>query len=234
MVVFNNDWDEYLAGEFKKEYYLKIREFLKSEYSKHTVYPNMYDIFNALKTTPLDKVKVVLLGQDPYHNEGQAHGMCFSVKPNVEIPPSLKNIFLELHNDLGAKIPDNGCLIEWAMQGVLLLNTVLTVRAGMANSHKNIGWEIFTDYVIKTINDQKQNVVFLLWGNNAKSKKPLIDGNKHLILEAAHPSPLSAFAGFFGCCHFSKTNQYLSEHNIEPINWQISDKADNKYLYMVK
>ncbi len=230
MIVFNNDWDNVLSQEFEKEYYLKIRQFLKSEYMEHTVYPDMYDIFNALKATPLQKVKAVLLGQDPYHNQGQAHGMCFSVKPDIDIPPSLKNMFSELEQDLGCKRPDNGCLIEWAKQGVLLLNTVLTVRAGMANSHKNIGWGIFTDYIIKAISDQKQNVVFLLWGNNAKSKKPLIDQNKHLILEAAHPSPLSAFAGFFGCRHFSRTNQYLKEHNIEPINWQISDRANNCYL----
>ena len=233
VIIFNNDWDDCLREELEKEYYLKIREFLKSEYSQHTVYPSMYDIFNALKTTSLAEVKVVLLGQDPYHNEGQAHGMCFSVKPGIDIPPSLKNIFLELERDVGCKVPDNGCLIEWAKQGVLLLNTVLTVRAGMANSHKKIGWETFTDCIIKTISDQRENVVFLLWGNNAKSKKALINNSKHLILEAAHPSPLSAFAGFFGCRHFSKTNQYLTERKIEPIDWQISDKAENQYLHKV-
>lgn len=234
VVKFNNDWDDILKDEFQKDYYKKIREFLKYEYTHYTVYPDMYDIFNALKTTSLGDVKIVILGQDPYHGEGQAHGMCFSVKPNVPIPPSLQNIFLELKDDLGLKIPDNGCLIEWAMQGVLLLNTVLTVRAGRPNSHKNIGWEIFTDQVINIINRQKQNVVFLLWGNNAKSKKVLIDADKHYILETVHPSPFSAYGGFFGCRHFSKTNQYLIEHGIQPINWQISDIRDNPYLYMVR
>lgn len=230
VVKFDNDWDEVLKDEFEKEYYKKIRAFLKSEYMNYTIYPDMYDIFNALKATPLKNLKAVILGQDPYPGEGQAHGMCFSVKPKVAIPPSLQNIFQELKNDVGFKIPDHGCLIEWAMQGVLLLNTVLTVRAGSPNSHKNIGWEIFTDRIIQIINSQKQNVVFFLWGNNAKTKKALIDPYKHYILEAAHPSPLSAYAGFFGCRHFSKANQYLISHGIEPINWQITDIKDNPYI----
>lgn len=228
MVNLGNDWDNILSDEFQKEYYIKIRQMLKAEYQTHIVYPDMNNIFSALKTTPFSSIKVVLLGQDPYHNAGQAHGMCFSVMPDVDIPPSLSNIFKELHNDIGCKIPDNGCLTEWAKQGVLLLNTVLTVRAGAANSHRNIGWEIFSDTVIKYINSNKNNVVFLLWGNNARSKKILIDSTRHCVLEAAHPSPLSAFNGFLGCRHFSKANEYLKEHNIEQINWQISDQNSQK------
>ncbi|MBR6351892.1 MAG: uracil-DNA glycosylase [Firmicutes bacterium] len=221
MVKFNNDWDELLQDEFKKDYYLQLRQFLKNEYSTRTVYPDMYDIFNALKTTPRKKVKAVILGQDPYHEPDQAHGMCFSVKPGVPAPPSLQNIFKELQDDLGCSIPQDGYLMKWAEQGVLLLNTVLTVRAHQANSHKGKGWEIFTDRVIQLVNEKEEPVVFLLWGANARSKKPLITNPKHLILETVHPSPLSAYNGFFGCRHFSKANAFLAGNGIEPIDWQL-------------
>lgn len=230
MPVLNNDWDSIIGEEFAKEYYLNLREFLKREYATYTIYPDMYDIFNAFKATPYDKVKVVILGQDPYHGPGQAHGMCFSVKPNVPAPPSLQNIFLEIKQELGGYIPDHGYLMEWASQGVMLLNTVLTVRSGQANSHRNMGWENFTDAVIKKLNEKKKNLVFFLWGNNARAKSALIDKSKHLILEAAHPSPLSAYAGFFGCGHFVKANQYLTANNLQPINWQITNKKDNIYI----
>ena len=221
MVKFNNDWDELLQDEFKKDYYLQLRQFLKNEYSTRTVYPDMYDIFNALKTTPREKVKAVILGQDPYHEPDQAHGMCFSVKPGVPAPPSLQNIFKELHDDLGCSIPQDGYLMKWAEQGVLLLNTVLTVRAHQANSHKGKGWETFTDRVIQLVNEKDEPVVFLLWGANARSKKPLITNPIHLILETVHPSPLSAYNGFFGCRHFSKANAFLAGNGIEPIDWQL-------------
>ena len=221
MVKFNNDWDELLQDEFKKDYYLQLRQFLKNEYSTRTVYPDMYDIFNALKTTPREKIKAVILGQDPYHEPDQAHGMCFSVKPGVPAPPSLQNIFKELQDDLGCSIPQDGYLMKWAEQGVLLLNTVLTVRAHQANSHKGKGWEIFTDRVIQLVNEKEEPVVFLLWGANARSKKPLITNPVHLILETVHPSPLSAYNGFFGCRHFSKANAFLAGNGIEPIDWQL-------------
>ena len=222
MVNIGNDWDEVLKDDFSGENYAKIREFLKSEYSAHTIYPSMYDIFNAFKLTPFSKVKVVILGQDPYHGEGQAMGLSFSVPKNKELPPSLKNIYKELKDDLGVNPPDSGDLTAWAKQGVLLLNTVLTVRAGSANSHAGKGWEILTDDVIKKISDGRKNVVFILWGSNARSKKSLIDRSKHLILESAHPSPLSAYNGFFNSKPFSKTNTYLSAHGIEPIDWSKS------------
>lgn len=222
MVNIGNDWDDVLKDDFSGENYAKIREFLKSEYSAHTIYPSMYDIFNAFKLTPFSKVKVVILGQDPYHGEGQAMGLSFSVPKNKELPPSLKNIYKELKDDLGANPPDSGDLTAWAKQGVLLLNTVLTVRAGMANSHAGKGWEILTDDVIKKISGDRKNVVFILWGNNARSKKSLIDKSKHLILESAHPSPLSAYNGFFNSKPFSKTNTYLSARGIEPIDWSKS------------
>lgn len=221
MVNFENDWDQVLEGEFDKEYYLRLRDFLKEEYFTRVIYPSMYDIFNAMKATPYHKVKVVILGQDPYHGPGQAHGMCFSVKKGVRIPPSLQNIFTELHDDLGCSLPSHGCLEQWAEQGVLLLNTVLTVRAGQPGSHRGKGWEIFTDTVIKKLNDRQQPIVFLLWGANARSKKALIKNPEHLILEAPHPSPLSAHRGFFGCRHFSQTNNFLQSHGMEPIDWQI-------------
>ena len=222
MVNIGNDWDDVLKDDFSGENYAKIREFLKSEYSAHTIYPSMYDIFNAFKLTPFSKVKVVILGQDPYHGEGQAMGLSFSVPKNKELPPSLKNIYKELKDDLGVNPPDSGDLTAWAKQGVLLLNTVLTVRAGMANSHAGKGWEILTDDVIKKISGDRKNVVFILWGNNARSKKSLIDKSKHLILESAHPSPLSAYNGFFNSKPFSKTNTYLSARGIEPIDWSES------------
>lgn len=221
MIKLGGGWDEALAPLFESENYKKIREFLKREYSHHIVYPDMYDIFNCFKYTPLEKVKAVILGQDPYHNEGQAHGLCFSVQDGVEPPPSLVNIFKELHDDVGCTIPKTGNLTAWAKEGVLLLNTALTVRAHQANSHKDCGWTWLTDNVIKIISDRRENVVFLLWGANARSKKPLIDQSKHLVLECAHPSPLSAYNGFFGCRHFSKANEYLKAHGIAPIDWQL-------------
>lgn len=221
MVHLENDWDQVLEGEFEKEYYLKLREFLKEEYAGRTIYPSMHDIFNALKHTAYKDVKVVILGQDPYHGPGQAHGMCFSVKKGVAVPPSLVNIYKELKEDVGFEIPNHGFLESWADQGVLLMNTVLTVRAGQANSHKGKGWEIFTDQVIRHLNDREQPMVFLLWGANAKSKRQLITNPKHMILTAAHPSPLSAYNGFFGCRHFSRTNLFLEEQGMTPIDWQI-------------
>ena len=219
MVNIGNDWDALLAEEFKKDYYLKLREFLKSEYSTRVIYPNMYDIFNALKHTAYSDVKVVILGQDPYHEPGQAHGMCFSVKPGVEVPPSLVNIYKEIHSDVGAPIPKDGYLVRWADQGVLLLNTVLTVRAHQANSHKGKGWEQFTDRVIELLNSREQPIVFMLWGAKARAKKALITNPRHLVLEAPHPSPLSAYNGFFGCRHFSKCNAFLKKNGMKPVEW---------------
>ena len=222
MIQLGGGWDEALAPLFSDEHYKKIRAFLKEEYSHHIVYPDMYDIFNCFKFTPLDNVKVVILGQDPYHNEGQAHGLCFSVQDGIEPPPSLVNIYKELHDDLGCPIPHSGNLTKWAKQGVLLLNTALTVRAHMANSHKNCGWTWFTDSVITLISEKKEHVVFILWGGNARSKKPLIDQSKHFVLECAHPSPLSAYNGFFGCRHFSKANNYLISHGISPVDCDLT------------
>ena len=221
MVNIGNEWDELLKNEFQSDYYLKLRNFLAYEYKHYTVYPNMYDIFNALKTTSYSDVKVVILGQDPYHGPNQAHGMCFSVKKGVEAPPSLKNIFKELQDDCGCSIPPHGELTEWAKQGVLLLNTVLTVRAGQANSHANKGWEILTDQIIRLLNEKQTPIVFLLWGRNAQNKISLITNPNHLILKCVHPSPLSTYNGFFGCHHFSKTNAFLKEHGIKEIDWQI-------------
>ena len=198
-----------------------LREFLKKEYATQTIYPSMYDIFNALKATAYEDVKVVILGQDPYHGPGQAHGMCFSVQKGVTPPPSLVNIFKELHDDVGCSEPQHGCLESWADQGVLLLNTVLTVRAGQANSHKGMGWEIFTDNVIRKLNEREKPMVFLLWGANAQTKTSYITNPAHLILKAPHPSPLSAYRGFFGCHHFSKANEFLAANGMEPIDWQI-------------
>ncbi len=203
MVNIGNDWDTLLSEEWEKEYYLKIREFLKTEYKSHTVYPDMYSIFNALKLTSYKDTKILLLGQDPYHGEGQAHGLAFSVKPDIKIPPSLVNIYKELKDEFeDFNIPNHGFLEKWAKEGVLLLNTSLTVRAAMANSHSKIGWQIFTDRVIELLNERPDPVVFLLWGGNARQKKKLITNSRHLILESAHPSPLSAYNGFFGCGHF--------------------------------
>ena len=222
MVHIGNSWDSILAEEFKSDWYMQLREFLKYEYSHFRVYPNMYDIFNALKYTDYYDVKAVIVGQDPYHGPGQAHGLCFSVKEGIEPPPSLKNIFSELNADLGVPIPRSGELTKWAKRGVLLLNTALTVREGQANSHKGKGWEKLTDAIISKLNAREKPMVFILWGGNARSKKKLIDGRRHLILESAHPSPLSAYNGFFGNRHFSRTNQFLAQNGIEPINWDLT------------
>ena len=219
MIKITEEWDEILKEEFASESYLRLREFLKREYSSRTIYPSMFDIFNSMKKTAFKDVKAVILGQDPYHEKGQAMGLSFSVPAGVEKPPSLVNIFKELHSETGMEIPASGDLTGWANQGVLLLNAVLTVREHAANSHKGKGWEEFTDSIIKKISDGRENVVFLLWGGNARSKKPLIDGTKHLILECAHPSPLSAYNGFFGCGHFIKANEYLTKHGKTPIEW---------------
>lgn len=220
MVNIGNDWDALLADEFEKEYYIELRRFLISEYKTRVIYPSMYDIFNALKYTPYSKVKAVILGQDPYHGPGQAHGLCFSVNKGIPKPPSLENIFKELEEDLKITPPGHGCLIDWTKQGVLLLNTVLTVREGRANSHKGKGWEYLTDKIIKLLNEREKPMVFLLWGANAKAKEPYITNSNHLVLTAAHPSPLSAYNGFFGCRHFSKTNDFLSRYG-EHIDWEI-------------
>ena len=227
MAAIDNDWLEPMSAEFKKPYYRKLYNTVKSEYESREIYPAPDDIFNAFAFTPLSRVKVVILGQDPYHEPGQAHGLSFSVKPGVAIPPSLVNIYQELHDDCGCYIPDNGYLIKWAQQGVLLLNTVLTVRAHQANSHRGIGWEEFTDAAIRVLNEQDRPMVFMLWGRPAQMKKVMLDNPRHLILEAPHPSPLSAFRGFFGCRHFSKANAFLREHGLEPIDWQIENRQGN-------
>ena len=222
MVNFENEWDELLKEEFQKDYYQNIRKFLIKEYKTQTIYPDMYDIYNAMKYTSYEDVKVVILGQDPYHEPNQAHGLSFSVKKGVEPPPSLKNIFKEINDELGIdNSGKHGELTNWAKSGVLLLNTVLTVRRGMANSHKDKGWEHFTDRVISLLNEREKPVVFLLWGNNAKAKRKLITGRQHLVLASAHPSPLSAYHGFFGCGHFAETNKFLEANGMEPVNWSI-------------
>ncbi|MCD8110850.1 MAG: uracil-DNA glycosylase [Clostridiales bacterium] len=223
MPPITNDWAKPLSAEFRKLYYRDLYTKVLEEYRSRKIFPAADDIFNAFHLTPLHQVKVVILGQDPYHNDGQAHGLCFSVKPDVEIPPSLVNIYQELHDDLGCKIPNNGYLVKWAEQGVLLLNTVLTVRAHQANSHRGIGWEQFTDAVIEAVSREDRPVVFLLWGRPAQMKKSMLHNPKHLILEAPHPSPLSAYRGFFGCRHFSRTNEFLTANGLEPIDWQIED-----------
>ena len=223
MVKFNNSWDEILKDEFEKDYYKNIREFLKYEYSHYKIYPNMNNIFDSLKYASYENIKVVIIGQDPYHEEGQAHGLSFSVQPGIEIPPSLQNIYKELQDDLGCYIPNNGYLVKWAKQGVLLLNNVLTVRAHQANSHKDKGWEEFTDDVIKILNEREKPIVFMFWGACAKTKEALVTNPNHLILKAVHPSPLSAYRGFFGCKHFSKANEFLKAHGEEPIDWQIEN-----------
>lgn len=223
MAAISNDWLVPLKEEFKKPYYKDLYYKIREEYTNYQIFPEANDIFNAFDFTPLSQVKVVILGQDPYHNNGQAHGLSFSVKPQVDIPPSLVNIYQELHDDLGCNIPNNGYLKKWADQGVLLLNTVLTVRAHNANSHRGIGWEQFTDAAIKAVNDLDRPVVFMLWGRPAQSKKSLLNNPNHLILEAPHPSPLSAYRGFFGCRHFSQANAFLQNHGIEPIDWQIEN-----------
>ncbi|MCI7149080.1 uracil-DNA glycosylase [Bariatricus sp. HCP28S3_E4] len=223
MAALNNDWLDALKGEFRKPYYKKLFETVNQEYRTHRIYPPADDIFNAFHLTPLKDVKVVILGQDPYHGDGQAHGLCFSVKPDVEIPPSLVNIYQELHDDLGCRIPSHGNLTKWAKQGVLLLNTVLTVRAHQANSHRGIGWEEFTDAAIQVLNNQDRPIVFILWGRPAQLKKRMLNNPKHLILEAPHPSPLSAYRGFFGSKPFSQTNQFLEANGLMPIDWQIDE-----------
>lgn len=223
MGAISNDWLEYLDVEFKKSYYKELYQFVKEEYSNYVIYPPSDEIFNAFHLTPLNKVKVVIIGQDPYHNVNQAHGLCFSVNPQVEIPPSLVNIYKELENDLGYPVPNNGYLKKWAEQGVLLLNTVLTVRAHQAASHQGKGWEEFTDAVISVVNEQDRPIAYVLWGRPAQSKKKMLTNSKHLILEAPHPSPLSAYRGFFGSKPFSKINNYLEENGISPIDWKIDN-----------
>ncbi len=219
MVHLGNDWDELLESEFQKDYYLQIRQFLKSEYSTRVIYPSMHDIFNALKYTPFSETKVVILGQDPYHEPRQAHGLAFSVQEGVKVPPSLVNIYKELYDDIGMEIPSHGDLSSWAKQGVLLLNATLTVRQGQANSHQKIGWATFTDNIIKLLNQSQKPIVFLLWGGNARSKKAFITSKHHLVLESVHPSPLSAYNGFFGCRHFSRANEFLKSTGQAPIDW---------------
>ncbi len=220
MAALSGDWQEALKSEFKKEYYKKLFETVKSEYSTRTIFPPANDIFNAFHYTPLNEVKVVIFGQDPYHNVGQAHGLCFSVQPGIEIPPSLVNIYKEMQDDLGCEIPNHGYLTSWAKQGVLMLNTVLTVRAHQANSHRGIGWEEFTDAAIRVLNEQDRPIVFILWGRPAQLKKSMLTNPKHLILEAPHPSPLSAYRGFFGSKPFSKTNAFLRANGVEEIDWE--------------
>lgn len=224
MPKMSNEWLSAIGEEFEKPYYQQLENFLHNEYKSETIYPVATDIFNAFHYTPLQKVKVVIFGQDPYHNANQAHGLCFSVNPEQsKIPPSLINIYKELADDVGCCIPDNGYLKHWAEQGVLLLNTVLTVKAHNANSHKGLGWEIFTDSVLKTLNTLDQPIVYFLWGKPAQNKKAMLSNEKHLVLEAPHPSPLSAYRGFFGCKHFSKSNEFLKKHDLPPIDWQIAN-----------
>ena len=224
MGAISNDWLEPLKPEFGKPYYAKLYKTVMEEYRTRRIYPPADDIFNAFEFTPLSQVKVVILGQDPYHGDGQAHGLCFSVKPEVEIPPALVNIYQELHDDCGCYIPNNGYLEKWAREGVLLLNTVLTVRAHQANSHRGIGWEEFTDAAIRVLDQQDRPMVFMLWGRPAQMKKAMLHNPKHLILEAPHPSPLSAYRGFFGCRHFSQANAFLEEHGLQPVDWQIENR----------
>lgn len=223
MAMIQNQWLSVLKDEFKKDYYAKLFEFVKAEYATRQIFPPSEEIFNAFHFTDYDKVKVVILGQDPYHNDGQAHGLCFSVKPGVEAPPSLVNIYQELKTDVGCYIPNNGYLEKWARQGVLMLNTVLTVRAHEANSHRGKGWEQFTDAAIAALNKQDNPIVFILWGKPAQMKKSMLNNPNHLILEAPHPSPLSAYRGFFGSKPFSKTNEFLTAHGLDPIDWQIEN-----------
>ena len=223
MAAIDNDWLPAVNAEFKKPYYADLYKFVKEEYSMVAVYPPSDEIFSALHLTPLSKVKVVIIGQDPYHNVGQAHGLCFSVRPEVEIPPSLVNIYKELQSDLGCRIPNNGYLVKWAEQGVLLLNTVLTVRAHQANSHQGKGWEQFTDAIIRAVNAEDRPIAYLLWGRPAQSKMSMLNNPKHKVFTAPHPSPLSAHRGFFGCKHFSQANAFLEENGLAPIDWQIED-----------
>lgn len=226
MVHLGNDWDAILDGEFEKEYYLKIRGILKDEYFSRTVFPPMNDIFNALKYTPYNETKVVILGQDPYHEIGQAHGLSFSVKKGIKIPPSLVNIYKELNTDIGMDIPTHGELTSWAKQGVLLLNATLTVRQGQANSHQSIGWSIFTDEIIKKLDKNDNPIVFILWGGNARSKKKYITNKNHFVIESVHPSPLSAYNGFFGSRPFSRANEFLLSNGVKPINWNSVNECE--------
>ncbi|TWI59719.1 uracil-DNA glycosylase [Halalkalibacter nanhaiisediminis] len=221
MNILKNDWNEVIGEEFSKPYYQELRSFLKKEYESHTIYPSMHDLFNALNYTPFTNTKVVILGQDPYHGPNQAHGLSFSVKPGVKVPPSLQNMYKELHTDIGCEIPHHGYLVPWAEQGVLLLNTVLTVRKGEAATHKGKGWEMFTDSVIRALNERAHPVIFVLWGKHAQAKQELITNERHPIITAAHPSPFSAHRGFFGTRPFSKINQLLEEMGDQPINWQL-------------
>lgn len=230
MAAINNDWLEPLKPEFSKPYYKELYMKIKEEYATKQIFPPSGEIFSAFELTPLKDVKVVIIGQDPYHNVGQAHGLCFSVKPEVDIPPSLVNIYKELERDLGCYIPNNGYLVKWAKQGVLMLNTVLTVRAHQANSHRGLGWEEFTNAAISILNEQDRPIVYILWGAPAQTKKRMLNNPKHLILEAPHPSPLSAYRGFFGSRPFSKTNAFLQENGIEPIDWQIENVERQKNL----
>lgn len=223
MAAISNDWLELLKPEFKKPYYINLYKSIKKEYSEHVVYPPADEIFTAFELTPLSRVKVVIIGQDPYHNVNQAHGLSFSVKPQVEIPPSLLNIYKELQSDLGCYIPDNGYLVKWAKQGVLMLNSVLTVRAHQAFSHQGLGWEEFTDAVIRILANEDRPIVYLLWGKPAEKKAMVVQNKKQLLLKAPHPSPLSAYRGFFGCKHFSKANEFLIANGLEPIDWQIEN-----------
>ena len=224
MAAISNDWLAPLTPEFAKPYYRELYKKVKEEYATHMIFPPSNEVFSAFELTPLADVKVVILGQDPYHNVGQAHGLCFSVKPDVEIPPSLVNIYKELHDDLGCYIPNNGYLVKWAKQGVLMLNTVLTVRAHQANSHRGIGWEEFTNAAIRVLNEQDRPIVFILWGSPAQRKKEMLNNPKHLILEAPHPSPLSAYRGFFGSKPFSQTNTFLEKNGLTPTDWQIENR----------
>lgn len=221
--MVHNDWWPWLQVEWAQPYFKDLASFVHEEYAHREIYPPKAKVFSAFENTDYPDVRVVILGQDPYHEPGQAHGMCFSVNPGVDIPPSLVNIFKELNAELGCKVPDNGWLMPWARQGVFLLNTVMTVRRGQANSHAGHGWETFTDHAIQHINEKQDPVVFLLWGRNARNKASMIDHQRHLVLEAAHPSPLSAYNGFFGCGHFRKTNEFLETHGQKPIDWQIPD-----------
>ena len=223
MAAISNDWLAPLTPEFAKPYYRELYKKVKEEYATHMIFPPSNEVFSAFELTPLADVKVVILGQDPYHNVGQAHGLCFSVKPDAEVQPSLKNIYKELHDDCGCYIPNNGYLVKWAKQGVLMLNTVLTVRAHQANSHRGIGWEEFTNAAIRVLNEQDRPIVFILWGSPAQRKKEMLNNPKQLVLTAAHPSPLSASRGFFGCRHFSQTNEFLEKNGLAPIDWQIEN-----------
>ncbi len=223
MAIIGNDWDVVLEKEFKKDYYLQLRSFLDKEYQEKIIYPNQKDIYNALKLTPYKDTKVLILGQDPYHEENQAHGLAFSVNKGIQTPPSLLNIYKEMQDDIGTYIPNNGYLVKWAKQGTLLLNTSLTVEAHKANSHSNKGWQILTDEIIKSLNNKQDPIVFILWGRNARNKEKYITNPKHLIIKSAHPSPLSAYNGFFKSKPFSRTNNFLISNNIKPIDWQIEN-----------